>query len=226
MIENRIGIIVLAGGASVRMGTPKQLLKIEGATLIRRAAQNAIDSKCRSVVVVLGANADLISPELEGLEVNLAVNRDWARGLSASIRCGLKTLLAMAPETDGVILMLADQPNVTGELLGKLIQARPPNDSGLVAARYGGAIGTPAFFPSAYFEELLQLKGKGGAQSLLKHYRESVWAIDLPEAAFDLDTPEDILYFNDLKIGSMRPADPPATNSYAGSPSQKVKGMI
>src|SRR5213592_3156431 len=67
--EERIGIVLLAAGASTRMGTPKQLLKLGGISLIRRAAEQALDSGCRPVVVVLGANADLIAPELNGMEI-------------------------------------------------------------------------------------------------------------------------------------------------------------
>jgi molybdenum cofactor cytidylyltransferase len=196
MRENQIGIIVLAAGASVRMGTPKQLLKIAGVSLIRRAAQNAIDSKCRPVVIVLGANADLIRDELEGLEIQIAVNHDWEIGMSTSIRCGVKTLLTIAPETDGAILMLGDQPNVTGAALEKLTGIFAQNNSAIIAARYLNQLGTPVLFPRAYFGELLKLNGKGGAKNLLKKYGERALAIDLPEAALDLDTPEDLCCFS------------------------------
>jgi CTP:molybdopterin cytidylyltransferase MocA len=196
MPKNRIGIIVLAAGASLRMGTPKQLLKIAGVSLIRRAAQNALDSKCSPVVIVLGANADLIHRELEGLKVTLAVNRDWETGMSTSIRCGVEKLLAIAPGIGGAILMLADQPGVTGLVLENLTETFAQNNSGLVAARYSDQLGTPALFPRAYFDELQLLDGKGGAKSLLKKYRGHVMPIDLPEAAFDLDTPEDLRCFS------------------------------
>jgi molybdenum cofactor cytidylyltransferase len=190
MLEKHIGIIVLAAGASVRMGTPKQLLKIADVTMVRRAAQNAIDSQCRPVVMVLGSNADLIRPELDGLMINLAVNPEWEMGMSTSIRFGLKTLLAIAPETDAAILVLADQPALTGMALQKLTGAFAQNTSGLVVARYSGQLGTPALFAGVYFNELLNLDGKEGAKSLLRRHLERVLPIDLPEAALDLDTPE------------------------------------
>ena len=194
MLEPHPGIIVLAAGASVRMGTPKQLLDIGGAPLIRRAAQAAIDSEGRPVVVVLGANAELIRPELDGLNVHVALNAEWSDGMSATIRCGLERLLTLAPETSGVVLMLADQPGVTGGSLRKLIRSQ--EHSGLVAARYDDVLGTPALFPRAYFDELLQLDGQSGARSLIGHHLDRVLAVDLPEAALDLDTPEDLAAFS------------------------------
>src|SRR3954451_302285 len=85
--EERIGVVLLAAGASSRMGTPKQLLKIGGVSLIRRAAEQALDSGCQPVVVVLGAKAELIAPELNGLAITIAVNGEWKVGMSSSIHC-------------------------------------------------------------------------------------------------------------------------------------------
>ena len=193
MLEQRLGIIVLAAGASLRMGTPKQLLHIGGASLIRRAAQAAIDSGAHPVVVVLGAYAGLIGPELEGLEVQVAVNAEWSAGMSSSIRCGVRRLSTLAPGIEGVVLMLADQPEVTGGALRRLMQAH--KDSGVVAARYHDVLGTPALFSREHFAELLQLDGRCGARSLIERHGARVLAIDLPEAARDLDTPEDLAAF-------------------------------
>ncbi len=193
--DGTIGIVMLAAGASIRMGTPKQLLKIEGTSLIRRAAEHALDSACRPVVAVLGANADLIAPELNGLAIEVAVNHDWKMGISSSIRCGLKTLLAASSEIQGVILFLADQPNVTGTSLRKLTTAHGQSVSELLAASYSGHLGTPALFSRFYFDELLQIEGQGGAKNLLERYATQVLPIDFPEAAFDLDTPQDLADF-------------------------------
>jgi molybdenum cofactor cytidylyltransferase len=186
------------------MGTPKQLLKIQGVSLIRRAAEQALDSGGRPVVVVLGANVDLIAQELNGLAIDIAVNRDWNTGMSSSIRCGLKKLLALDSQIQSVILFLADQPNVSGTELRRLTTANVQTGRGLVAASYSGHIGTPALFSRFYFDELLQIEGQGGAKSLLQRYAPRVLPIDFPEAACDLDTPEDFADFADRQELNMQ----------------------
>lgn len=196
MCEPHVGIIVLAAGASHRMGTPKQLISLQGLSLIQRAAKTAIDSTCHPIVIVLGANADLIQPELlHLLGVRIAINNRWAAGMATSIRCGLTTLLTAAPQIDGVILMAADQPDVTGDSVQRLLHAYRRLDSGPVAAHFNDVLGTPALFSRQYFAELLQLEGQEGARSLLVRHRERVRAIELPEAARDLDTPKDVIAF-------------------------------
>lgn len=193
--DGKVGVVLLAAGASSRMGTPKQLLKVRGTSLIRRAAEHALDSRCGPVVVVLGANAELIAPELHGLAIHMAVNRDWAAGMSSSIRCGLKSLLALDSRIQGVIVFLGDQPKVTGNSLQRLATAHVQSGSGLVAASYSGCIGTPALFSRVYFDELSELEGQGGAKSFLERHARRVLTIDTPEAAWDLDTPEDVANF-------------------------------
>jgi molybdenum cofactor cytidylyltransferase len=193
-----IGIVILAAGASTRMGTAKQLLKIQGTSLIRRAAEHAFNSFCGPIVVVLGANAEQIAPELNGLALETTVNHDWEMGISSSIHAGLNRLLAIHPEIEGVILFLADQPNVTGTSLRKLATAHLQSGSALVAAAYSGQIGTPALFLRCYFDELLQTKGQGGAKQVLERHAKGVLSIDLPEAVIDLDTPQN---FADFVIG-------------------------
>src|SRR5205085_9168466 len=136
--------------------------------------------------------ADLIAPELNGMAVHIAVNRDWQLGMSSSIRCGLKSLLCANPTLQSVILFLGDQPNVTGTSLQKLTTAHVQSGSGLVAASYDGYLGTPALFSRIYFNELLELEGQGGAKSLLERHANRVLQIELPEAACDLDMPEDV----------------------------------
>ena len=193
--DEGIGIVLLAAGASTRMGTPKQLLKLQGISLIRRATENALASPCRPVVVVLGANADRIAPELDGLPTETVVNREWSKGISSSIHCGLSRLLAISPEIKAVLFLLADQPNVTGTSLTRLADAYFQSRSELVAARYSGQVGTPALFSRSYFDELLNIEGPGGAKALLRLYADRVFPVDSPEAAVDLDTPGDLADF-------------------------------
>src|ERR1700733_14472925 len=123
MHRYQTGIIVLAAGASTRMGAPKQLIKIEGDSMIRRAIKAATDSGARPVVVVLGANANLIKAELNDLDFMLAINSQWQAGMATSIRAGLNAVLRATPHVEGVIIMPADQPKVGADSLDKILAA-------------------------------------------------------------------------------------------------------
>src|SRR5215213_514790 len=114
----RVGVIILAAGESSRLGEPKQLVKFRGQTLIRYVTNAALNSNCRPVVVVLGANAEMIEAEVP-LDARVIRNRDWKEGIASSIRCGLK---AIETEVDAVILMLCDQPLLNAEMLNRFAE--------------------------------------------------------------------------------------------------------
>jgi xanthine dehydrogenase YagT iron-sulfur-binding subunit len=177
------------------MGAAKQLIKIEGDSMIRRATKVAIDSGVRPVVVVLGANANLIKAELNGLDFILTINSEWQAGMATSIRAGLNAMLKATPQLAGVIMMPADQPKVGADSLNKILAAQSEEKAKLVAARFNGVLGAPAFFSRDHFEELLHLDGSGGAKTLLERYKKLVLPVDIPEAEYDLDTPEDVVTF-------------------------------
>ena len=94
--NKQIGIIILAAGASSRMKQPKQLLKFEGETLLRRAALTAVESVCSPVIVMLGANFEDTKKEVEDLPVEICFNENWQTGLSSSIKKGLKKFSSYA----------------------------------------------------------------------------------------------------------------------------------
>jgi len=196
MPNGAIGIVVLAAGSSTRMGRPKQLIEIAGVSLVRRSAQAALDCRCGPVVVVLGAHAALVEPELQHSGLIITINPDWRLGMASSLKWGLAVLQAVAPEIQGVILTLADQPGVSHCSLSRIAgAAQEQNFVGIVAARYQGILGAPAYFAAAYFNELLLLDGDAGARSVLNRHQSQIDPIDLPEAGFDLDRPDDLADF-------------------------------
>ena len=121
-----IGAIVLAAGASSRMGTPKQALELDGRSLLRRAALAALEAGLRPVVVVTGANVARSREQIAGLEVVEAENAAWATGMGSSVVAGLRALLDAAPGTDAVVLTVCDQPFVTPALLRALADHEGP----------------------------------------------------------------------------------------------------
>src|SRR6202035_3774711 len=105
-----VAAVVLAAGASRRMGEPKQLIEFRGEALLKRAASSAVEAGCQPVVVVTGAHADASRRVLRELDVIEAKNDHWELGISSSVRVGVEAVIAVAPGVDGIVLMLCDQP--------------------------------------------------------------------------------------------------------------------
>ena len=194
MSAEQVGIIVLAAGASSRMGGPKQLLRYDGETLLRRAVRAALGSRCRPAVVVLGAQAEALRGEVVGAQV--VINEEWEEGMASSLRCGLRALEAATSEPlAAAVLLLCDQPFVTSTVINRLLETYETERPLLVASEYevGGetARGVPALFSRALFSELMDLRGVGGAKRVIRRHASEAAFIAAPEAAFDVDTPED-----------------------------------
>ncbi len=185
-----VGIILLAAGASARMGEPKQLLRFQGETLARRAAKIALAVSTR-VVVTLGARIEITRIEVEDLPVEIAENVNWKAGMSGSIKVGLERLLSDSKELKAVILMVCDQPFVDEITLGKIIKTFGQTNPLIVACEYQNTLGVPALFHRKLFPELLALDAQTGAKRLIKKYHAQTAAISFPEGAFDVDTPAD-----------------------------------
>jgi molybdenum cofactor cytidylyltransferase len=195
--------MILAAGGSTRLGQPKQLLLFQGRSLVRHAAETALASVCRPVVVVLGARADRLQSELSGLPVTVATNLQWEEGLGSSIRAGLN---ALAPGTGGpeaVVIMLCDQPLISARFLDQLVRVHQSSGRGIVAAEYEGAAGVPALFSRAYYPELAALRGRRGAKPIIVKHAKDSERIPLPEAAFDLDHPEDFARLEGFSGGTI-----------------------
>ena len=193
-----IAAIILAAGASTRMGRPKQLLPFRGCSLLVRAAQTAIASGCYPSIVVLGAEIDRIRGDVETLPVQVAENPDWETGMGSSIRIGIQALMASDPDIEAAILLLCDRPFVSVRSIDRLVTAYRSTDRPIVASGYNDTIGVPALFHRTLFPELLSLSGVHGAKSLMGRYLTQIVPIEFPEEAIDLDTPEDYRKILDL----------------------------
>jgi molybdenum cofactor cytidylyltransferase len=191
MNSSTIGLMILAAGASTRMGTPKQLLAYRGCTLILHVAEVAITSVCQPIVVVLGANAEQIKPEISQLPVHIVENQQWADGMSSSIRVGLEALLAVNQNLEAVAIALCDQPFVSSQTLDRIVEAYRFTGKPIIASEYAGTLGVPVLFSRSLFSELMALKSNEGAKQLIKRHIHEVFSVPFPEGSIDIDTPTD-----------------------------------
>lgn len=192
----RYGAVILAGGASTRMGTPKQLLEVGGKTLLLRAVEAALASPAWPVVVVLGAHAEKIRPSLARFPVLVTENPAWPEGMAASIRAGVTTLQQFSRRIDGALIALCDQPAFSARVMAQLVAAQQASGRSIVAAHYAGRNGAPALFLREHFPTLTHLTGEEGARALLNDDPSRVTPVAVPELAHDLDTPEDLAAFS------------------------------
>ncbi len=192
----RFGAIILAAGASTRMGQPKQLLPIAGRPLIVHAAEAALAGGAWPVVVVLGAHAEKIRPALARLPVLTVENSAWPEGMASSIRTGITTLRQFSRTLDAALLALCDQPAFSAAVIAQLLAAQRATGRTIVAAHYNARHGAPALLLREHFPTLAALTGEAGARDLLNGTPDHVAAVDLPALAHDLDTPADYAALN------------------------------
>jgi molybdenum cofactor cytidylyltransferase len=190
-----IGLILLAAGGSRRLGRPKQLLRLGGESLARRAARLALNAGCRPVVAVSGAHAQKVEAEWAGLDLMVAHNAHWREGMGASLRAGMEALsdAGLEQRLDALIVMLVDQPRIGSDVLRRLIEAyrAPTPPPPIVACAFDERLGPPALFDRRLFPALRQAQGDRGARALFDAHRAALVAIPCPQAGFDIDTLED-----------------------------------
>lgn len=187
-------VIILAAGASRRMGSIKQLLEWQNQSLLEHAIRIARTFLNGRVIVVLGAHAETIQAAIDLNNVSTIFNPDWQEGIASSIRMGIQAL----PETaTAALILLSDQPLIRPNLVQNLLTGWQNEPARIVACQYGDSVGVPVIFPAGYFRRLLELKGDQGAKRLLLEFDGSLLKIPLPEAPLDIDT---ICDFNHLTL--------------------------
>ena len=180
--------IILAAGSSSRMNSPKQLLKWRDRPLLEHTILTARSILNERIIVVLGANAQLIQSAINLDTVTTRINPDWQEGMASSIRAGIQALPASAAAT---LILLSDQPLITAAHIQNLLAGRQQAPDRIIASLYHQSVGVPALFPAEFFEHLSSLRGDRGAKSLLMKFEKSLLTIPLPEAELDIDNEED-----------------------------------
>lgn len=173
------GGLILAAGASTRLGHPKQLVLLNGETLLDRSIRVARQAGCAPIVVVVGAYEDLIRRECQLEDLSVISNPDWAQGMGTSLSRGAQAFDDVA----GILVMTCDMPTVSPDHLRALAASGT-----LTASTYAGRKGVPAYFPRTHFSQLSEIKGDAGARALLQPAR----AIELADGELDIDTAEDL----------------------------------
>jgi len=185
--------ILLAAGASRRLGQPKQLARLAGETLLGRTVRLVLEAAASPVLVVLGANAEKIAGAVDLGEAHVVMNVNWERGIASSMRSGIEALPALAPEASAAMLLVCDQPKLTAEHLSALMKRfEDAEEPSIVASRYAGIAGIPAIFPASQFAQLLAIEGDAGARFLLRNPKCPMILVDFAGGEADVDTPEDL----------------------------------
>lgn len=182
--------ILLAAGASRRMGRPKALLSYRGETLLQRTVRTLCATPCTPRIVVVSAELEEKSCRLrEELEVTVVVNPEPLRGLSSSLHLALAAIatheVAVGAEVEGILITLVDQPLVTPEHLTAVLVAGA--ETGLAATSWPTAFGPPTLLHRSFFPALRELRGDEGAKKILKANQDRLKLVDDPDAATDID---------------------------------------
>ena len=198
----KVAGIILSAGASTRMGTAKQLLPVEGQTLLGRVLNEALDSDLDKVILVLGHKAEEIIKALGQIlthpKLKVIQNRQYKKGISTSIIAGLSQVEA---SHDHVMIFLGDMPSITSNLINLLLSTFLVSQKPLGAIRLKGKRSHPVIFSRTLYHELHALKGDVGAKALFQKYSDRVCLVE-PEESYDnrdIDTKEDYLEFNDSR---------------------------
>lgn len=186
--ESRVAAVVLAAGASSRMGENKLLLELDGDTVLRRAVTSAVAAGFDPVLVVTGHRAAQAGDEVEGLPCTVVHNPDHEQGIHTSVKTGVGHL----PESvRAAVVMLADMPFVTADMLRELLARYREHDAPLVISQYGDVNAPPMLYDRSLFGEIAVMQRRCGKEVIERHRDEAV-VVRWPEAALaDLDTPDD-----------------------------------
>ncbi len=178
--------VILAAGASSRMGTQKLLLPLGGEPLVTRTVRQVAEAGVDDVLVVVGHEHEKVLAAIEGLRCRHAVNPDYATGMGSSFR----TAVAELGKSAAAMFALADQPFVTAAEYRRLLAAYKTESPGIVSVRYGDVTAPPHLFDREFFPELAVLEH--GARPVLQRHRDRTVVLQFPpELLLDIDTPED-----------------------------------
>lgn len=181
--------VILAAGASSRMGEPKQLLTYDGHTFLQRALSIAKTLFNDRLIVVFGANASAIIEGSDLNETRFVINKDWADGMGSSIREGVRACMISFPAADAIIFITVDQPFLSSSHLAHIISRHEETGKPIVTSTYENTVGIPALFARTYFQALEKLHGDKGAKEIIKGNSDDAVSVEFRGGGVDIDTP-------------------------------------
>lgn len=187
-----IGVIILAAGSSSRLGYPKQLVKFKGKSLLQNCIDMAESLKFDPEILVLGARAEKIQKTINLRNFEVVLNETWEEGMGTSISKGISEALLTNKKPEHILILLSDQPFVTGENIQELIKIHLKNNKQATFSKYSGDVGVPAIFSKEIFTILEELKGDQGAKKPIIQHRIEYKTVQFEDGNFDVDTPEDV----------------------------------
>ena len=198
--REKVAGIILSAGASTRMGTPKQLLSIQGGTILGRVLNEALNSDLDEVILVLGHKPKEITKALGTIvthpKLKVIQNKNYKEGISTSIIAGLSQVEV---SHDHVMILLGDMPSITSNLINLLVRKFLASHKPIGAINLKGKRSHPVIFSRTLYHELHALRGDVGAKCLFQKYSDRVCLVE-PEGSYDdkdIDTQEDYLEFKD-----------------------------
>jgi molybdenum cofactor cytidylyltransferase len=159
-----LAAVILSGGASRRMGSPKALLSYQGRPFLEHLLDVAHHPKIGVRRIVLGADAEPIAQEVNLAPDEIVINEEWENGQLSSIQAALRSLPA---QTDGIILLLIDHPLISSALVGELVESFYSSRKSIVLPVYEGRRGHPVIFSAALYQELMDAPLETGARSVV-----------------------------------------------------------
>jgi molybdenum cofactor cytidylyltransferase len=172
------------------MGEPKLLLPWGEATILEKVVDNVLGSGVDEVVVVLGYRADEMVARIAGRPVKTVINDNYQGGMGTSLICGLDSVDA---GSQGIMVVLGDQPSIPSELMEKLLMAFSWGQRGIVLPVYRGERGHPVIFDMKYRDELMGLKGDVGARGVIDAHSGDVMEVEVEDDVVvrDINDPRD-----------------------------------
>lgn len=183
-----VAAIILAAGESSRYGEPKQLLDYHGRPFIRVVAETALRAELSPVIVVAGANHELIEAALKGLPIQFVYNPNWKEGQSSSIKEGIHLL---EERIGAAIFLLADQPQIKQTIIRALVEEHHRTLNAVIAPMVEGRRANPVLLDRVTFPALLQLEGDVGGRGIFSKFSPSYIQWDDSSLLLDVDRPED-----------------------------------